>query len=120
MNDLTKNIIGGTAIGMAIVLVFVGVVALAQIGKPKTTDEIITTEITTIDSVGLVVDADVISTSFNSCTLTQIKTDKMFLVVFGLPQLSIGKQLKVIKQDSVILKIIDNTGKSYLVSRKSK
>jgi len=49
--------------------------------------------------VGIIKDANVVPTSFNEYIKTQIKTDRMFFVVRGLPNVAIGDSCFIYKRN---------------------
>ena len=67
-------------------------------------------------SVGVLVDANVIPTSFNESCKTQVKTDQRFFVVYGFPQLTIGEEVVgKMNQDGALESVVDISGKRFRV-----
>ena len=52
------------------------------------------------EHIGKIVDANVISTSFNEIKKTQVKTERAFLVVFGTPALPLGEEAYLVTMDN--------------------
>lgn len=65
--------------------------------------------------IGVIKDANVVPTSFNEEIKTQVKTDRQFFVVGGLPQLNIGQELVAKVDGSRIVEIQDANGRWYRV-----
>lgn len=66
-------------------------------------------------NIGVVLDANVLSTSFNESIKTQIKTKDKFFVVYDIPQLSLGDSILAKLDGNLIVQIKDYSGKWYNV-----
>jgi hypothetical protein len=72
-------------------------------------------EATTEQKIGIITDAEVVSTSFNESMKVSIKTKDKFFVVYGLPQLNIGDTLTAKMNGVEIKEISDARGKWFKV-----
>jgi hypothetical protein len=66
-------------------------------------------------NIGVVLDVNVVSTSFNESIKTQIKTNNKFFVVYNIPQLTFGDSLLAKLDGNLVVKIKDTSGKWYNV-----
>ena len=66
--------------------------------------------------IGIVIDANVVPTSWNESIKVEIKTNINFIVVYGIPQLNIGDTLYGQYNGMTIYKILDATNKLYVVA----
>jgi len=66
-------------------------------------------------TVGVLVDATVVATSFNESVKTQVKTSERFFIVFGLPQFVIGDSILVKVKDNAVIEVEDCRGEWFKV-----
>lgn len=67
------------------------------------------------EPLGKIVDANVIATSFNEMKKTQVKTERMFVVVAGTPSLPLGAEAALVTLDNG-RRYLAWTGSEYMVA----
>ena len=68
--------------------------------------------------IGIIIDANVVSTSFNEQMKVQVKTDSQFFIIgtnHKMPQLILGDSLTGLFSGSTLEYIIDSRGEQYKV-----